>query len=158
VLSFSGCTLFPLCIIKNADCGCDKAHTIRLSQRTKRKIVVDWDENYVLLLKKEKTLRKLRRYADEKQFRNFYDEQAKKDTIRIDVMKTDFPRFNNYVVRQIRFRSIVIMDKKTREKFRRLRVRRYNLRCKDSHYGAGGKEFGLPEKDKVIVRKRSWIN
>jgi hypothetical protein len=157
-LCISGCTLFPLCIIKNDDCGCDKKRNIKLNQRTKRKIVIDWDNEYVLLLSKRKTLRKLRRYANEKQFRNFYEEHAKKDTIKIDVMKTNFPRFNHHVVRQIRLHKLVVLEKKTGKKLSALTLRRYNLKCKDSHYGVGGKEFGDPQRNWVIVKNRYWIN
>jgi hypothetical protein len=143
--------LRPLCVIKNDACGCDTKKTIRLSQQTAGKITIDWDENYILLLNKRKTIKKLRKIND------VTAAVKLTDTVKLDGMKNGFPSFNGFVVRQIHAHKVTIINRQTGEKLKTLERRKYNLHCKGLKSGAGGKEYSDPVKKYVIVRQRFWI-
>lgn len=158
IACLTSCTLRPLCLTKNIECGCDKSKIIHLSQKTNQKLIIDWDKNYLFLLEKRKSVRKLARFTSDKSGKAIFSGLTSFDTLNIDVTNANFSKFNRFVVRQIHFHKVVIIDKQTGAKLKFISRRKYNLHCKTSRTGAGGKEYSDPDKKYVIVRKRFWIS
>ena len=152
------CTIRPLCIFRNDRCGCDKSKTIQLNQNTKNRVYLDYNQNYYLVLKKEKTRRKLIKFARTADEKRKFEISKGFDTLKLDTDKMDNVKLEHYIGRQFAWKRVGVMEKNSRTLMTKLRRRKFNLHCKETKSGSGGKEYADPDKNYVVFRRRFWIS
>jgi hypothetical protein len=121
-------------------------------------LYLDKNQNYYLILKKEKTRRKLTRFART-------DEEKKKfmvskgfDTLKVNADNMDNVKLEHYISRQFIWKRVGVMEKNSRTPLTKIKRRKFHLRCKDTKTGTGGKEYIDPDKNLVVFRRRFWIS